>query len=138
MITGSCLCGDVRFESDRPPERAHSCYCSRCRKVRGGACSSNLILPFEGFRWTAGETAIRRFQPPDAERFMHAFCARCGSSVPAENAARGVMVVPMGVLDTDPGLAPQAHIFVGSKADWVEIHDELPRFEGHVDSKRIG
>ncbi len=32
-------------------------------------------------------------------------------------------------LDDDPGVRPSAHIFVGSKAPWYEVHDELPRFE---------
>jgi hypothetical protein len=34
----------------------------------------------------------------------------------------------MGSLDDDPGLRPQAHIFVGSKAIWYEIADDLPQF----------
>jgi len=38
----------------------------------------------------------------------------------------------MGTLDDDPGLRPQAHIFVGSKAPWYEIADELPRYEEYA------
>ena len=37
--------------------------------------------------------------------------------------------VPCGALDTDPGMGPAYHIFVGSKAAWFQIHDKLPQHE---------
>ena len=137
MIEGSCLCGAVAYETDRAPERAHNCYCGRCRKARGAGMASNLFVPIEGFRWTRGEERLRRYQPPEAERFVHAFCGTCGASMPHENPARGLVVIPMGSLDSDPGMAPQRHIFVASKAPWVGIRDELPRFTAYTDSKRL-
>ena len=33
----------------------------------------------------------------------------------------------LGVLDDDPGVRPAMHIFVGSKAPWLEIADGLPQ-----------
>jgi len=42
---------------------------------------------------------------------------------------RGIAVVPMGSLDDDPGIRPTAHIFVGSKAPWFEIADDLPQYK---------
>ena len=41
---------------------------------------------------------------------------------------RGVINVPAGTLDDDPGLRPQRHIFVDLKASWFDIADTLPRF----------
>ena len=40
---------------------------------------------------------------------------------------RGVVNVPAGALDTDPGMQPSAHIFVDDKAPWFEITDSLPQ-----------
>ena len=37
--------------------------------------------------------------------------------------------LPLGCLDTDPGVRPSLHVFVGSKAPWFEIADSLPRYE---------
>jgi len=31
-------------------------------------------------------------------------------------------------LDDDPGVRPESHIFVGSKAPWYDITDDLPQF----------
>jgi len=33
----------------------------------------------------------------------------------------------LGTLDDDPGLRPSLHIFVGSKAPWFDIADDLPQ-----------
>ena len=35
--------------------------------------------------------------------------------------------VPLGILDDDPGVRPEFHNFVGSKASWFEITDDLPQ-----------
>jgi hypothetical protein len=31
-----------------------------------------------------------------------------------------------------PGIEPSGHIFVGSKAPWFEIADDLPQFEEYA------
>jgi hypothetical protein len=35
----------------------------------------------------------------------------------------------LGTLDTDLDLRPDAHIYVGSKASWTIICDDLPQYE---------
>jgi hypothetical protein len=35
--------------------------------------------------------------------------------------------VTLGTLVDDPTIRPSAHIFVGSKAPWFEITDDLPQ-----------
>jgi hypothetical protein len=36
--------------------------------------------------------------------------------------------LPLGTLDDDPGIRPQMHIYVASKASWFTISDDLPQF----------
>jgi hypothetical protein len=40
--------------------------------------------------------------------------------------------VAMGSLIDPPSIRPTAHIFVGSKAAWFEIADDLPQFEEYA------
>src|SRR5439155_26248296 len=47
--------------------------------------------------------------------------------VPGE--AGEIVFIAPGLLDDDPEMRPQAHIFVASKAPWHEIADGLPRFD---------
>ncbi|MCC6528191.1 MAG: GFA family protein [Polyangiaceae bacterium] len=128
-VRGSCLCGGVSYAVTVPPLRSRTCHCSRCRKAGSAANVSYLVVPLDGLEFLRGPELVRRFKVPGARYFEHAFCATCGSSLPRASRERGIHVVPMGTLDDDPGVRPEAHIFVASKADWDEIADPLPRHD---------
>ena len=42
----------------------------------------------------------------------------------------------MGTLIDDPTIRPTKHIFVGSKAPWFTITDDLPQYQEHVEAAR--
>jgi hypothetical protein len=128
---GSCLCGGVAFVLESAPVRAMNCHCSRCHKARAAAHASNLFVAMDGLRFTRGTERIGSFHVPGARFFTQAFCRDCGGKAPRLDPERGIAVVPMGTLDDDPGIAPQGHIYVGSKASWFEITDGLPQ---HVEA----
>ncbi|MCP5265847.1 MAG: GFA family protein [Burkholderiaceae bacterium] len=116
-LTGSCLCGGVRFTIRGTPTRFYHCHCTRCRKATGTGHASNLFV--EGrLHWDSGEALIRQFKVPEAERFTNCFCSECGARLPRVSSQNGLIVVPAGSLDVDPGMAPEARIFMGSRAGW--------------------
>ncbi|TMA66851.1 MAG: GFA family protein [Deltaproteobacteria bacterium] len=125
---GSCLCGGVAYVVEGQPLRARNCHCSRCRKARGAAHASNLVTSVDGVRFTRGVEGVASYKVPEAQFFTQTFCRTCGGPVPRIDRERNFAIVPMGTLDDDPGMRPQAHIFVGSKAPWYEIQDELPKY----------
>lgn len=127
-IGGSCHCGAVRFEFDKPFERMGHCHCSLCRRATSAAMSSELFVAREDFRWTRGEDKLVFFLLPDTH-FGTQFCSECSSRMPHFLEGEGLWLVPAGGLDQDPGLRPMAHIFVGSKAGWDVITDDLPQFD---------
>jgi hypothetical protein len=128
MIRGTCLCGAVSFEVAEAVEFRY-CNCSRCRKARGSAFAANIFTRPEGFKWLNGEDRLTMYRVPTAERFSNNFCKTCGSPMPQLIASLGLVLVPAGTLDEDPGLRPASHIFVGSKAPWDKITDALPQHE---------
>jgi len=127
-VRGSCLCNQVRYVIDGTPSRAGHCHCSRCRKARSAAHASNLFVSSDGIRFTAGEDRLSAYKIPEARFFTQVFCRTCGSPMPRIDRERGLAAVPMGSLDDDPGIRPQAHIFVGSMAPWYQITDKLPQY----------
>jgi hypothetical protein len=133
-LRGSCLCGGVAYRVEGSALRAWSCHCGRCRKARSAAHASNLFTDADGVRFTRGEELLASYKVPDAQHFTHVFCRTCGSPMPRVDRGRGLAVVPMGALDDDPGIRPQAHIFVGSKAPWFEITDNLPQHDQYPPS----
>ena len=48
--------------------------------------------------------------------------------MPRLDTDRQIAVVPLGSLDDDPGCRAADNIFVGSKAKWYKITDELPTY----------
>jgi hypothetical protein len=129
IVEGSCLCGDVGYEVTGPALRMVNCHCSRCRRARSAAHATNIVYGIDGFRFTRGEDKMAQYKVPEAQYFTTAFCRRCGGEVPRLSRERGIVVVPAGSLDTDPGVRPSAHIYVGSKATWFDITDRLSQFE---------
>lgn len=133
MIRGGCLCGDVRFEIARADGPFELCHCPRCRKVSGSAFMAALGVRAEDYRLVSGQDRIRTFEAPIRERppaYAVSFCGRCGSVVPNPPAGASWFEIPVGLLDDDPGLRPDKHIFVECKSSWFEITDALPRFTG--------
>ncbi len=128
-VGGSCLCGAVAFEFDETVGRMGYCHCSRCRRSRSAAHSAQTFVEVDKFRWLHGVENVQNFKLPESTFFIASFCETCGSMMPTVHDDRGVVMVPAGALDQDPGLRPQAHIYTGSKAPWFEITDDLPQFE---------
>ncbi len=127
-IHGSCLCGGVAFEMTAAPLGPTFCHCSRCRKTRGTGHATNLRVPSDGLRFLRGEELLLKFHPPGAKYYEHWFCRVCGSTMPRFD-DRGFAVIPMGAFDEDPGVRPERHIHVASKAPWETICDDLPQFD---------
>jgi hypothetical protein len=56
-------------------------------------------------------------------------CAECGSLLYSVVREGGWVHVAMGSLVDDPSIRPSEHIYVGSKAPWFEITDDLTQNE---------
>ena len=106
------------------------CHCSRCRKVSGSAFFAGIGVRAEDYRLLDGADLIRRFELPLVEHppaYRSSFCTRCGSPVPDPDSDADWLELPAGLLEGDPGIAPDKHIFSELRAPWFEITDELPQ-----------
>lgn len=127
MIRGSCLCGGVRFEVAPPFLRANHCHCDRCRKHSGTAVCTQARVRKEQFRLLQGAELIRVYG--QGEGAVKAFCLNCGSSLFGGEWPDGEQVsIRLGAFDDDPGIRPQFHTYVDSRAPWDEITDDLPQY----------
>jgi hypothetical protein len=129
MTRGRCLCGTVRYEVDGPFLNMLHCHCSMCRKHHGTPYATWAAAPLGGFRFTAGESAIVRYA--SSPGFHRSFCSVCGSVVPEGVESIAMVICPAGNLEGELGIEPQLHMFVGSKAPWHDIGDDLPQYEAY-------
>ncbi|MBT9317993.1 GFA family protein [Leptothoe spongobia] len=84
-----------------------------------------MSVPLD-FRWVSGEDLVKVYETSQGGGWC--FCRECGSSLAAADQGR-ITGITLGTVEGDPGITPESHIFVGSKAQWYEINDDLPQFE---------
>jgi hypothetical protein len=103
-----------------------------CRKATGAAFRTRAAVPAASFRFLAGESLLSRYESSPGE--TRTFCSVCGATLPTFFRDHpGLIGLPLGTLDDDPGVRASAHVFVDSKAPWFDITDDLPQLtEEHV------
>jgi hypothetical protein len=105
---------------------AANCHCSNCRAGTGSA-----FKPFAGI-----QRDKLTIDPGDAPLLVwgdelgnHTRCGVCGSLLYSVVRDGEFVHVALGSLVDEPSIRPTYHIFVGSKAPWFEISDDLPQNE---------
>lgn len=135
-LQGNCLCGAVAYQVSGPFNMMVHCHCSMCRKHHGALFATFLGAPLMRFKWLRGEDCIQSYASSEIGR--RGFCRHCGSVAPTLIKEMDLALLPAGNLDGDPGIRPQYHVFVGSKAPWYTITDDLPQYEEYPPEVGIG
>ncbi len=125
-ITGSCICGHVRYEIKEELRNARSCHCSKCRKAFSGSGSAYAEIQPGSFSWVSGKEFVSSYLA--TEKWGLSFCSCCGSTLCGHYLGE-IHGVTLGCLDGDPGVEIEMHLFVGSKAPWDHIGGEAIQFE---------
>jgi len=124
-LVGQCYCGHIRYEVEDAFLYAANCHCSQCRRTTGSAFKPFAGIEREKLKLTEGKEAL--LIVGDAEGH-DAHCGRCGSLLYSVVREGAYVHVAMGTLVDAPSVRPDRHIFVGSKAPWFEITDDLPQY----------
>ena len=116
-VTGSCLCGAVRYEVAGPLRDVIECHCAMCRKTHGhiGAYTAApkaalKIVESRGLKWYASSENARR-----------GFCGECGGTLFYDPLIKDYIAIAAGTLDPPTGLKTTVQIHVASAGDYYEI-----------------
>lgn len=126
-LQGQCSCGHVRFTVENTFEYAYFCHCSRCRIRTGSAFAAVAGIGIDKVQVTAGGDDL--LIEGECSDGYGARCSRCHVFLFAAVRERQYMHVSLGVLEGTPNRLPDHHVYVGSKAPWFEITDELPQYD---------
>ena len=130
MITGHCECRQVKFEVDGQIEDFSHCHCSQCRRLHGAAYATFAGVARAAFRYTAGESLVTEYA--SSQKNTRVFCSVCGSNIlVASRFEPEAVYLSMSAIDGDPRRPTGYHAFVGSKAPWHEITDDLEQYEAN-------
>ena len=125
-LSGSCLCGAVQYAVPDAFSYALICHCSQCRRVTGSAFKPFAGIARDQLRITKGAECVQLYGDPTTH---DAHCKVCGSLLYSQVRDGAYAHVTFGTLTDAPTIRPRAHIFVGSKAPWDVITDDLPQFQ---------
>jgi hypothetical protein len=128
-LAGKCYCGAVRYEVADAFLYAANCHCSGCRAATGSAFKPFAGIEREKLTITEGADQLAVYGEENANDTR---CGACGSFLFSVVREGAYVHVAMGSLVDAPTIRPSGHIFVGSKAPWFEITDDLPQFDEHA------
>jgi len=118
----------VQYQAEGEIDDFSHCHCSQCRRLHGAAFASFGGVKRKDFRYVSGESELKSYA--SSESHARVFCGHCGSNILVELSTEpDALYVAMGTVNGDPQLPPGYHIYVGSKAPWHTINDDLPAYD---------
>jgi hypothetical protein len=129
-LSGSCLCGEVKYFIEAEIEEFYFCHCQQYRKLSGTAFASNILAKPWPIIWQSGSELIRRFDYPGERSFTRVFCVNCGSALPFLNKRMSFLIIPAGSLDSEVSILPNKNIFWDDKAPWFDAGSAAQRYNG--------
>ena len=123
VLSGGCLCGDVRYQADAAPFHETICHCRSCRMAAGAASVAWCSVPAASLRWTgAAPTTFR--SSSEVER---SFCGRCGTTLTyRHDHVADEIDVTIATLDAPDTVPPRDHTETSEALVWSAPCDGLP------------
>jgi hypothetical protein len=130
-LSGSCLCGAIRFSIDIPVTELRACHCRNCQKASGAGGSVNAVLPSSAFHITQG-TPRRYSARADSGRILNRhFCGDCGSPIYSQRETTPeTVVVRAGAFDNAGDMKIVSHIWTKSARPWAHIDPATQQHPG--------
>ena len=126
-MTGSCRCGQVKFEISAPPLMTAACHCTGCQRMSSSAFSLTAMVPADAFAVVQGEPVIGGLRGP---QLHHHFCPSCMSWMFTRIEGVDAFLNVRPTLLDDPGwFSPFIETMTKENLPWAET-PARHRFEG--------
>ncbi len=134
MITGSCLCGHIKYEYTGEPGPSSYCHCSDCKKVTGSAFIVSVRFETDFFSIITGNSTKSHTKIADSgNSITRDFCPNCGSPIFTKSPNNPEHIwVRAGTLNDSSFIKPAHQSWTDSKVDWADIPKDINSFrKGH-------
>ncbi len=127
-LTGTCLCGAVRYEASAEPVFSGHCYCTDCQRETGGGHLTVAGVPDATVKITGPTSTFTKLassgQPTD-----RTFCSKCGSTLFSRpRSITGITLLRAGTLDDPSKIAPSMSIYASRAHPWDLPNESIPKF----------
>ena len=135
MITGSCLCGKIRYEVNQPLHNVIACHCTHCQKISGAGASFNTVVPTSAVKFISGHPKYFKDTAQSGNILNRYFCGDCGSSIYSQREKSPEMtILKVGTLDAPGDMKLIMNIWTKSARPWMYID---PATECHPENRPI-
>ncbi|MBC2771461.1 GFA family protein [Rhizobium sp. AQ_MP] len=124
-ITGSCQCGDVRYEAEADPQAVGICHCTDCQRLTGSAYRVTVNAEPNQLRLIQGQPKRYRKIGDSGLPSDQFFCGTCGSPLWRQS-ADGEIGLRLGCIDQRAALSPTHQSFLESALPFVFDISGLP------------
>ena len=128
-ISGSCLCGSVRYSSPAEPVLVAICNCPNCQKQTGTSFSIIVAVPTGSLRFASNEPSVYEDVGISGLPVHRHFCSNCGSPIYSDvESTPDLQYVKAGTLDDTSWMKPTMGIWCDAAQPWFTVPDELVKF----------
>jgi hypothetical protein len=127
-MSGSCLCGQVKYAANAEPALVAVCHCKNCQKQAGTAFTVVVAIPKSAI---SIQGRIKTFNDTgdSGQPVRRNFCPECGSPITSEVAIMpDLTFIKAGTLDDTSWLDPKMHVYCESAQHWTPIPDGAQKF----------
>lgn len=126
VLSGGCLCGEVRYTAQAVPFAADYCHCGMCRKSTGAPVSAWMDFKAGQLHWESRE---RLAEYASSDGFRRGFCSQCGSTLTYRSVNHPEYVsLAISSLDSADQVQPTYHIYTDDQLPWFDINDNCRRY----------
>lgn len=134
-LTGSCLCGAIRYTVSAPITELRACHCVHCQKASGTAGSVNAMIPSAAFRLTQGTPRCFSSAAASGRTLHRYFCGDCGSPIYSQRpTALDMVSLRVGTLDDGGDAKISMNIWTRSARPWAYIDPASRQVPGQPDA----
>jgi hypothetical protein len=141
MPSGSCFCEKVKYSYEGDIQGKALCHCRDCQKITGSTYSTNIIVPGDNFKVTAGSPKEFSKTADSGNKITSHFCGDCGSTLWRDGATFGPnKVIKVGSLDDSKALEdakPGVELYVPERISWVHGVQEASQLKGMPGSAEV-
>lgn len=129
IVTGGCLCGNIRYECTGQPQGATYCHCDDCRRTTGSAFNVGVRVSASDMKIISGRPKAYTKTADSGNQITREFCPDCGSPLLTRSPAHPDYVfIKAGTFDDPKIVHPIDQIWTSKKVPWAQIDPSLKGF----------
>ncbi len=126
-ISGSCLCGKIRYNVLGKDLEGTYCHCTDCQKTTGSAFI--FVFPIEPTKFvlTNGNLNSHTRTADSGNKVTNNFCPSCGTTVFFGNIESSILIwIQSGTLDEPEIVKATQQIWTKRRLPWCNIDSGIP------------